>query len=51
MSLEELEQVNGGSGEYGPECEVDVIIDGVKYVGGKVADGARWLWNGIKSIF
>ena len=59
MSLEELEQVHGGykyekkktDHNYSTVSQKDAVIDGITYVGVKAVEGARWLWNGIKSIF
>ncbi len=50
MNMDELEQVTGGS-PCDWQCPADPIIDGVLYVGSKAVDGARWVWNGIKSLF
>ena len=59
MSMEELEQVNGGYKYEKKKTERgqgnggnnDVIVDGLTYLGVKVVEGANWVWDGIKSIF
>ena len=59
MSMEELEQVNGGykyekkktERGHSNDGHKDAIIDGIIYVGYKTVEGARYVWNHITSLF